>query len=224
MSRTTPLDEVQTRLARIASNEPLASLLDADIARAIGDAEVVRARLEIIRFPGRSSKVLTSVRLATFPTIDAAPFEAQGFTVQQSARSVSMRRDDEWLLVERTSKLIIAEHSCEYGDISAAQAAAALAAIEPLACFAPLAAGNAALKSWGLARDRDKGLLGLVAVHRDLDRGDEDDRAMLEAGFREAADGALWATADGARSLVWMGGTVYGYLGPVPEGTIGDWV
>lgn len=48
-------------------------------------------------------------------------------------------------------------------------------------------------------------------------------RARLRARDDED-DEALWTTPDGVYTVVWAGGTLYGYAGPVPRERLGGWL
>lgn len=216
------LDRLRAQLSLIAS-APLDRALDDALARATAGTRVLRTTVEMIRFPGKASKLLATARLDRFPEVDVAAFEAEGFVPKRSKGVVRLSRVAESLLFVRDKGHVVAEHTTEDGDIAPEHAAESLAAIPQLAAFAPLALGRAVLKSWGLGRDQHHGLVGLVAIHRDLDRSEEDERALRDAGLCETGEEGLWSTRDGQCSLVWMGRTVYGYIGPVPE-VVGGWV
>ena len=66
-----------------------------------------------------------------------------------------------------------------------------------------------------------EGLIGLVKIHRDVERTEDDDRALRDAGFLGEVDADTWTLADGSASVVFSGGTVVGVLGPVPESGVG---
>jgi hypothetical protein len=208
------LAEIHVRFARIGTE---ADPLDATERALVGSRRPTRCTVELIRFPGRASTL--SMR-ATFDGLDV-PDAMAGWIRRPGEDCVIFERPGETLLAFAAGTL---EHEIEGPDVPEHEAAEAMASVPELACFAPLARGHARLVSFGLGTSARHGRIGLVKIHRDLDRGDEDEAALRDAGFSETSDEGVWSTADGARSLVWMGGTVYGYLGPVQGDAVGAWI
>jgi hypothetical protein len=220
---TSLIETLHRRLAAVAEEGRLAPALDESLLTLTRGASPQRVTIEVIRFPGRRSKLLTVARFVGPVDLEPDPLGAVGFAMKRTSTALCLERAGESILAFPQRDEVRVEHAVEADDIPALAALVSLAAIPALAVFAPLAAGNATLVSWGLGRDPAHGRLGLVKIHRDLDRCEEDEAALHAAGLAETGEESVWATRDGGASLVWMGGTVYGYLGPVPE-SVGGWI
>lgn len=177
-----------------------------------------RLTIELLRFRGGGSKLFTNAVFAAGTRVDADPAFARR-TVRKGADLFTREREEVLVLAEDAR--VVVEHSITGEPISPEDAQRSLAEVPELGVFAGLAHGDAMLKQWGLGFDGER-RLGLVSIHRDLERGELDEQHLREAGFREVEEG-LWATPARKLSLVWMGGTVYGYLGPINNVSMGSW-
>jgi hypothetical protein len=213
------LDRFRQRTdAFVAGDAPGA--LDPEIRGLLG-GRVRRVTVEIVRPNARESKIFTMAKLEG-AAIDDAALSRAGFVVQHKPAAVRMTREREWLLAFPSAGHLEIEHAIAGGPIDLATAAASLAGIASIAVFAQLARGDANLVAWGVGWDDALGPLGRVQIHRDLERRELDETALREAGFRDVDEG-LWTIPRTKTSVVWMGGTVYGYVGDVPDESVGSW-
>lgn len=172
------------------------------------------------------TKALVVIEAKSWPDVPTAALAATGLAVEEGEGYVSAKRDGEWLIVERTPDVVRIEHHLVLERADADTAHAALGTIATLAPFVEVARRPAFVASFGLRLCDRHRLRALVGIHRDLERLEDDERALGAAGLAPRPadeDDAIWRTADGATAIVFMGGTLYGYVGPVPDGTVGDW-
>jgi hypothetical protein len=199
-------------------------------------ASATRVRLEVIR-RASATKLFVVVDLAAWPDLPDALAAEHGYRVKRGETWARLTRrdaggdgddtddddDGEDLLVAREGSRIAVEWSRSAPALDAERAFASFASVASLEPFAVIARPPARLRSWGVALDRARGPLALVTVDLDAERLADDEALLRERGFREAGDpdDAIWNDGEG-HSIVWAGGTAYGYLGPVPE-SAGGW-
>lgn len=213
--------------AAVALPEPLAVLAE--------DAGITRVTVEIIRTQSGRFKRRIGLRSKRRPALDRDSIGAAGWDLRGAGDTLGLRRESAEILILGSGRRVEidwceSQTPADAGEpAEAARFSGALAHVRTLAPFVALAQPGAVLRSFGVARDASLGLLALVALNRDLDRVPEDEAAMRAAGFAapdpdddEAAP--IWSTAGGASSVAWVGGTVYGYVGPVPRRALGGWV
>jgi hypothetical protein len=171
-----------------------------------------KVQAEILRHRSGGAKLLVVLFAADVPDLS----ERDGFTLERSGGHARWTRPDEYVLAAPEPDGRVCEWHCEVPALDPAAAHRAVAAIPLLEPFEVLARPGAFVRSVGVERTADGGLRALVGVNRDLARVAEDEAQLVERGFREVGEDEPWADGDG-RSVVWMGGTVYGYYGAVPE-------
>ncbi|HTR55110.1 MAG TPA: hypothetical protein VMJ10_30700 [Kofleriaceae bacterium] len=87
----------------------------------------------------------------------------------------------------------------------------------PLAGFESLAE----LKSMGVGWSHEHGRIARLEWRRG-DEFEQQEQLLRERGFAATSDAAIWSHSDGALSVVFMGGTLYSHLGPLPT-EYGGW-
>ena len=190
-----------------------------DFVRLAGEAPL-RVLLEVRRFEGSAKVTATALRSSwPEPAEPTQPWETRRETPGQS---VSWSREDASLLVCREEGSVSVEWTRALPIIPATLARQMLSQLSALEPFATLIEGTAVLTSWGIGYDVALGELGLVGIHRDLDRLEQDEADLRAAGFAESDEEGSWVDASG-RTLVFFGGTVYGYVAPVPQDRIGGY-
>lgn len=216
--------------AAVALPEPLAVLAE--------DTGITRVTVEVIRTQGGRLKRRIGLRSKRRPALDRDSLGAAGWDLRGAGDTLGLRRESAEILILGSGRRVEIDWSESHTPADAGEPAeatrflGALAHVGTLAPFVALAQPGAVLRSFGVARDASLGLLALVALSRDLDRVPADEAAMRAAGFvapdpRDTdADDAepIWSTAGSASSVAWVGGTVYGYVGPVPRRALGGWV
>ena len=190
-------------------------------AGALGAARITRLTAELLVLRSKS-KLWVTAELAPGGSLDEGALARGGYLADAAVtRARRFTRGDDaftWLVEEGIDTF---EHERLLPLPDPERLAEALASVAPLRPWAPLARPPARLVGLGLGRDEELGLLGLVKIHRDVERLEEDDRALRDAGFLGDPDADTWALASGAASVVFAGGTVVGVLGPVPESGVG---
>lgn len=186
--------------------------IDPAIDEVIAAARPRKLRIEIIRFPSGSTKLLVVAHGDALPALA----ERDGFTRKTAASSVRLERDDEYILVMPEETGALCEWHAMVPAIAPEDAVRFLASLPALEPFEAIARPVAFVRSFGIEISQSAPPRALLAVNRDLDRLEDDETSLLARGFVETEDEGLWIDGEG-RSLVWMGRTLYGYLGEVPE-------
>lgn len=217
--------------AAVALPEPLAVLAE--------DTGITRVTVEVIRTQGGRLKRRIGLRSKRRPALDRDSLGAAGWDLRGAGDTLGLRRESAEILILGSGRRVEIDWSESHTPADAGEPAeatrflGALAHVRTLAPFVALAQPGAVLRSFGVARDASLGLLALVALNRDLDRVPADEAAMHAAGFAapdpgdadaDDDDAPIWSTAGSASSVAWVGGTVYGYVGPVPRRALGGWV
>lgn len=186
--------------------------LDPTIDGLLEVARPTKVQAELVRHRSGGSKLLVALFAPDVPKLS----ERDGFTLEVSGEHAQWTRPGEYVLAAREHDGRVCEWHCEVPAVEPAEAHRIVTSIAPLEPFEVLARPGAFVRSIGIERADDGSLRALVAVNRDLERIAEDEAQLVERGFREVGEDEPW-TDDHGRSLVWMGGTVYGYYGAVPE-------
>ena len=232
------LTTMQTRMLALVNcadlrNAPLPEPLDVLVA----SARPQRITCEVLVFADRRAKLWYELRVDAAPVLDRAALTQAGWRVDVRPNATELRKGRTAVLILEESEGIVIEWSEPIAEIAEDRAHAEIAAIPLLACFAAIARPPAHVDNWGVAARRGEATLGLVKLRRDLERVDKDEATLRALGFApehvvpddadddddDDNDDALWSTPGGGHTVVWAGGTLYGYAGRVPRESIGGW-
>ncbi len=201
------------RMAELASGASTTWGFDPVFDELLEAARPSKVQAELIRSRSGGTKLLVAVFGDSVPTLG----ERDGFTLTRGPSHARWERADEHVLAARESDGRVCEwHRDLSSGIDPAEAHRVVTSIPLLEPFEAIARPGAFVRSIGIERASDGTLRALVGVNLDRDRLAESEAELAARGFAESTDDGLWTDASG-RSVVWMGGTVYGYYGAVPE-------
>lgn len=232
---TDALTAMQARMQALVDCADLrAAPLPAPLDVLVASAGPRRITCEVLVFPDRRAKAWYELRVDAAPVLDRAALTQAGWRVDVRPNATELRQNRTAVLILAESEGIVIEWSDSIPEIAEDRAHAAIAGIPLLAPFAAVARPPAHVDSWGVAARRGEPPLGLVKIRSDLERLEQDEAALRALGFAaenvvpdddydDDEDDALWSTPDGERTIVWAGGTLYGYVGRVPRDRFGAW-